>query len=233
MSTSPHSPTTAAGTTAATGVAVSLSVDELVDRARALIRTGRRRLLGITGAPGAGKSTLCTALLDALGADAVMIGMDGFHLANDELRRLGRRDRKGAPDTFDVDGYVALLRRLQDQSADVIYGPLFDRGLEESIGSAVPVHVETPLVITEGNYLLLDQGGWADVRSCLDEGWYLDVPAEVRSDRLVTRRRSFGESVEQARAWVHTVDTANGSIVETSRNRADLVVELSTHRTAR
>lgn len=227
MSATQHSPSTSPAT------AVTQSVDELVDRARALVRSGQRRLLGITGAPGAGKSTLCSALLAALGADAVLVGMDGFHLANAELLRLGRRDRKGAPDTFDVDGYVALLGRLQEQSAEVIYGPVFDRGLEESIGSAVPVHVETPLVITEGNYLLLDRGGWSDVRGRLDEVWYLEVPAAVRADRLVARRRSFGESTEQAHSWVQSVDSANGAVVETSRERADLLVELSTHLSAR
>lgn len=204
------------------------AVDELVARARALASTGSRRLLGITGAPGAGKSTLCAALLEALGADAVLVGMDGFHLADAELIRLGRRDRKGAPDTFDVDGYIVLLGRLREQSSRVIYAPVFDRGLEESIGGAVPVNIDTPLVITEGNYLLHDHGGWADVRDCLDEVWYLDVPAAERADRLVARRRSFGESAARAQSWVHTVDTANGVIVENSRERADLLVTLST-----
>ncbi|MCT6985839.1 nucleoside/nucleotide kinase family protein, partial [Salmonella enterica subsp. enterica serovar Senftenberg] len=87
----------------------------------------------------AGKSTVCAQLQDALGAQAVIVGMDGFHLANAELRRLGRRDRKGAPDTFDVDGYIALLARLRDQSGTPIYAPVFDRDLEESIGSALCV----------------------------------------------------------------------------------------------
>lgn len=204
-------------------------MDELIGRAQALARLGQRRMLGITGAPGAGKSTVCAALTEALGADAVLVGMDGFHLANDELVRLGRRQRKGAPDTFDVDGYVALLGRLRHQTAAVIYAPRFDRGLEESIGSAVPVPREVPLVITEGNYLLLDQPGWAGVRDHLDEAWFLDVAADERVDRLVARRRSFGESVEAAAAWVHEVDQANALVVGDSRSRADLVVRLTTN----
>ena len=222
-------------TSQATGVGstpLGLSLEELVTRARALVQRGQRRVLGITGAPGAGKSTVCATLLEALGSDAVLVGMDGFHLANDELIRLGRRQRKGAPDTFDVDGYLALLGRLRHQTAPVIYAPRFDRGLEESIGSAVPVPAEVPLVITEGNYLLLDQPGWAGVRDLLDEAWFLDVAATERVHRLVARRQSFGEPVEAAAAWVRGVDQANAAIVEASRDRADLLVQLTTRITS-
>ncbi|KQR11216.1 hypothetical protein ASF78_15010 [Cellulomonas sp. Leaf334] len=204
-----------------------MSVDDLIERARALTRSGRRTVLGITGAPGAGKSTVSAALLDALGDDAVLVGMDGFHLADDELVRLGRRERKGAPDTFDIGGYVDLLRRLGTQTDPVVYAPRFDRGLEAAIAGAVPIHVETPLVITEGNYLLLDDLGWHAVRPCLDEVWFLDVHPDVRSGRLEERRRSFGDSPDDARAWVANVDTANGLIVEATRAKADLVVRLT------
>ena len=205
-----------------------LALDELIDRARLLAEKSTRSVLGIVGAPGAGKSTLCAALTAALGSLTVVVGMDGFHLANNELERLSRRDRKGAPDTFDVDGYVALLRRLRTQQTDVIYAPLFDRQLEESIGSAVPVMRETRLVITEGNYLLLSDGGWAEVRSCLDEAWYLDVDPPVRTQRLMARRESFGERTDLAQAWVKGVDEANAARVNPSRSRADLHVWLTT-----
>lgn len=208
--------------------AADASVQELVERARVLAGSGRR-ILGITGAPGAGKSTLCAALLRELGSDAVLVGMDGFHLANEELVRLGRRDRKGAPDTFDVDGYTALLRRLRAQKEGVIYAPTFNRGIEESIGSAISVSAEVPLVITEGNYLLHDQGGWERVAAELDESWYLDVPADERESRLITRRESFGHSTEDAVAWVRGVDQANGVVVEAGRPRADRVFHLTTY----
>lgn len=204
-----------------------VSVEELTRRARRLAESGRRRILGIAGAPGAGKSTVCSALLDSLGSLAVLVGMDGFHLANEELERLGRRQRKGAPDTFDVDGYVALLRRLRAQTDGVIYGPVFNRAIEESIGSAVPVDASTPLVITEGNYLLHQADGWSDVAAELDEAWYLDVAADERERRLVRRRESHGDSAEGAIAWVRGVDRANADLVETSRSRADLVVHLA------
>lgn len=211
---------------------VRATIEQLVDRAAALARTGPRRLLGITGAPGAGKSTLCDALLGALGDQAALIGMDGFHYADRELLRLRRRDRKGAPDTFDVDGYVALLTRLRTPSEDPVYGPVFDRALEEPIGSAVPVLPGTPLVVTEGNYLLLEEQGWAAVRACLDEVWYLDVPPEVRELRLLRRRLSFGHEPRAAEDWVRTVDGRNGRTVETSRARADLVVHLDVPETS-
>jgi pantothenate kinase len=193
---------------------------QLVERAAALAGAGSRRLLGVTGAPGAGKSTLCAALLDALGDRAALVGMDGFHFANVELQRLGRADRKGAPDTFDVDGYVALLTRLRTPPAVPVYGPVFDRALEEPIASAVPVDPGTPLVLTEGNYLLLDDSGWADVRRRLDEVWYLDVPPEVREQRLLRRRLSYGHDPQAAAGWVRTVDGRNGVTVEASRARA-------------
>ncbi|MFT4164034.1 MAG: nucleoside/nucleotide kinase family protein [Microlunatus sp.] len=209
-------------------VAQPLSLTELLDRAQALANAGERRILGITGAPGAGKSTLCAALIEALGSQAVLVGMDGFHLANAELLRLGRRQRKGAPDTFDVDGYAALLARLRTQDTEVIYAPVFDRGLEESIGSAIPVRREVPLVITEGNYLLHDRAGWKGVRELLDEIWFLDLQQEVRVARLVARRLSYGHTVEEAEAWALGSDQTNAVLVDATRDRADLIVQLTT-----
>ncbi len=203
-----------------------LTIAALVGRARHLARQGERRLLGITGAPGAGKSTLTAELLAALGDDAVLVPMDGFHFANQELLRLGRRDRKGAPDTFDVDGYVNLLARLRHQQAPVIYAPTFDRHLEESIGSAIPVFRHTPLVITEGNYLLLDTLGWEGVRPLLDETWFLDLPATERTARLLRRRIGHGHPPAESAAWVRTVDSPNADLVDSTRHRADLVIRL-------
>ena len=200
---------------------------DLVARARRLAQDGRRRILGITGTPGAGKSTVTAALVEALGDRAVVVGMDGFHLADAELWRLRRRDRKGAPDTFDVDGYVALLRRLATQTTGTIYAPVFDRALEEPIGSAVAVHAETPLVITEGNYLLHTAHGWDAVRELLDEVWYLDIDAETRRSRLIARRLSHGHPLDEATAWVDGVDEANARVIEDSRERADHVAHLT------
>ena len=205
--------------------AITATLDELVDRARHLASTGQRRLLGITGSSGAGKTTLGAELLACLAAQATLVEMDGFHIANSELIRQSRRDRKGAPDTFDVGGYAALLHALRGQASDVIYAPRFDRALDESIGSAVAVSVSTPLILTEGNYLLMNDGGWEHVRPALDEVWYLDVPQDVRAQRLNNRHHSFGKTRAEAADWTNQVDLRNAELIEQTRVRADLVVQ--------
>lgn len=203
-----------------------ISVDEAIERARALASRGRRTLLGITGAPGGGKSTLAQAVADELGGRAVLVGMDGFHLAQAELVRLGRRDRMGALDTFDGAGYVALLRRLRAASEDVVYAPEFRRSIEEPIAGAVAVRSDVPLVITEGNYLLVDQGPWAEVRSLLDETWYVVQDEETRLRRLIARHVEFGKAPDVAREWVMRSDQRNAELIETTRARADAVVHI-------
>ena len=145
-------------------------------RAATLARRPGRAVLGITGPPGAGKSTLAERLVTELAGDAAYLPMDGFHLAHRVLAELGRVDRKGAPDTFDAAGYVAVLRRLRDPREGYVYAPRFARDIEDSIAGAIPVGPSVPLVITEGNYLLLPDGPWAQVRPLLDEVWYLDLP---------------------------------------------------------
>ena len=203
----------------------TLSLSDAVARASALAAGGRRCVVGLVGPPGAGKSTVSSALQRALGDALVVVGMDGFHLANAELIRLHRRDRKGAPDTFDVDGYIALLARLRTQSA-ALYAPRFDRRLEESIGSAVLVEAEVPLVVTEGNYLLHDQFGWDGVRPHLDEVWYLELDDAERRRRLLQRRLRHGDTAEHAAHWVESVDEPNAALVAATRPLADVVVIL-------
>jgi pantothenate kinase len=194
----------------------------LVDRAGRLAAAGGRRVLGIAGPPGAGKSTLAGRLVAALGPDvARLVGMDGFHYAQAELVRLGRADRKGAPDTFDADGFAALLERLRGSDDEVVYAPLFRREIEEPIACAVPVPREVPLVVTEGNYLLL----WERVRPLLDECWYIAAADEhARVERLIARHVAFGRTPEAAREWVLRSDEANTLVIAATRERADLVV---------
>lgn len=201
---------------------VSTPMTHLVDRARRLVSPDRRAVLGLTGPPGAGKSTLAAELVAALGEEAVVVPLDGFHLHDDELARLRRADRKGAPDTFDVGGYLSLLRRLR--SEDVVYAPAFDRDHELSLAGAIPILPEHRLVLTEGNYLLLEQAGWRDVRPLLDECWYVDLDDAVRTTRLVDRHVRHGRSRAAAEAWVARSDEANARLVVPTRERADLVV---------
>lgn len=199
----------------------------LTARARRLALAGKRRVLGIAGPPGAGKSTLAGQLADALGPLAVLVPMDGFHLAQAELERLGLADRKGAPDTFDAAGYAALLRRLRaPEPGTVVYAPAFDRALEQPVAGSVPVGPDIPLVITEGNYLLHGDGGWAAVRPLLDEAWYLELDQDVRVHRLVDRHVRFGKPRPYAERWVAGSDEANARLVARGRDRADLVVRI-------
>lgn len=214
--------------------------EHLLERARSLAATGQRKILGIVGAPGAGKSHLTQQLLAALGPDlAAPAPMDGFHLAGSILTALGRAERKGAPDTFDGEGYVALLRRLRAQGASttpsdstpsdgedpardgVIFAPEYRRDLKESVGSAIPVHAHVPLVITEGNYLLLDEYPWREVRDLLDESWYLEPPQDLRVERLIARHHSFGKTPEAAAQWALGPDERNAQRIAQTAKHAD------------
>ena len=205
-----------------------MNPDEAVARARLLAAGGGRRILGVAGCPGGGKSTIAARIVEALGPElAALVPMDGFHLANEVLIAAGTRDRKGAPFTFDASGYVALLQRLRTASpGETVFAPRFDRGLGEGIAGAIAVAADVPLVITEGNYLLLDDGPWVGVRPLLDECWFVDVPDEIRLPRLIARHIHFGKTPQAAEAWVMRSDEPNAELVKASAHRADAVVIL-------
>jgi pantothenate kinase len=209
-----------------TGNGPALSIEEAVAHARRLASAPGRRLLGITGPPGGGKSTLASRIAEELGDRARLVRMDGFHLAQAELVRLGREDRKGAIDTFDAAGYVALLRRLRDASEDVVFAPEFRREIEEPIAGAVAVPRNVPLVITEGNYLLVDEGEWGAVRSLLDEAWFVTTSEETRLRWLIQRHIDYGKAPDAARAWALGSDQRNAQVVDATKVRADALVHV-------
>ena len=190
-----------------------------------LLPVAGRLLLGVAGAPGAGKSRLARFLARTYGA--VVVPMDGFHLADVELARRGILDRKGAPESFDAWGYAALLERLHTRADHVVMAPSFERGLEQPVAGSIPVPPDVGLVVTEGNYLLLDEEPWHQVRRRLDTVWHVITHDTLRLERLLARHVEFGKSPAEARAWVERVDQPNAVLVERARNRADLVLDLT------
>jgi len=205
------------------------TVDQAVERAVELARSSERTVLGIAGAPGAGKSTLArrivTAVDDRLGAGtAVQVPMDGFHLSNAALDALGRHDRKGAADTFDADGYVALVRRLVAADEDVVWAPDFDRRVDEPVAGSIAVPRAARLVVSEGNYLLDDTAPWSALPALFTETWFCAVADDVRLDRLVGRHMRHGRDHDAARAWAVEVDGVNAARVAPTVIRASRTV---------
>jgi pantothenate kinase len=204
---------------------ITLTVEEAVERARVMLGSPGRQIVGIAGAPGSGKSTLATRLSGILGRDAVVVPMDGFHLADVALDALEVRGWKGRIDTFDGHGYVALLRRLRDEPDNDIYAPAFERDLEQPLAGAICVPTSARLVITDGNYLLVDSPPWSAVADVADEIWFCAHDEDERRRRLIERHIRFGKTRDEAHAWVERVDDPNAQLVSGTRHRATLVVK--------
>lgn len=209
---------------------MQLNRESAFTRAVALASRGRRAILGITGAPAAGKSTYAkqlTAELVAAGHQVALVPMDGYHLAQAALEHLGLAAVKGAPQTFDGYGFVALLKRLKESPDETIWAPRFDRSIEDSIAASIPVRPETTLVVTEGNYLLFDQVPWATGRALLDECWYIDLEDDLRHERLEARHRLFGRSPQEAYERTYGTDEANAKLIAATKPSADAIITLT------
>jgi len=203
-------------------------LDRLADEAIGLAED-RRAVLGIAGSPGAGKSTLVEQLLARISERkgrgwVAHVPMDGFHLADEQLRRIGALRRKGAPDTFDPVGYAHLLKRVAVETDAPVYAPGFDRTLEQPLAAALVVLPTARLVITEGNYLLLEHPTWLQARRAMDRVWFVDSEDALRVERLVARHVEFGKSRDAAQAWVADTDQANADLVSPTADAADMVI---------
>ncbi|MCW5259726.1 nucleoside/nucleotide kinase family protein [Verminephrobacter eiseniae] len=203
----------------------TLTFPQACERLQTFLARSARTLLGIIGPPGAGKSTLSARLQALHSRQSQIVPMDGYHLANIELARLGRAGRKGAPDTFDGHGFRSLLERLRRQRDDeIIYAPEFRRAIEEPIAGAIPIFPQARLIIAEGNYLALDQGDWRPVAPLLDELWYVQVDPAVRWQRLLARHMQFGRSLQDAEDWMKNTDEPNARLIESTLPRVHFKV---------
>jgi pantothenate kinase len=203
----------------------SPEISQAMDALRRRLVTGTRTILGITGAPGSGKSTFAAWIQQQFApATAIVVPMDGFHLGNAIIEGTPLRRRKGAIDTFDAGGYLSLLRRLVRRDEAVVYAPEFRRTLDEPVAASIAVPAEVPLVITEGNYLLAEQEPWKEVRAQLDEVWFVDTPHALRLERLVARHVSFGMDRTAAQAWAHGPDEANARMIQATKPSADRII---------
>ena len=205
------------------------ALDALAERVEALRSAGKPRiLLGVAGSPGSGKTTLARGLVERINArrtgSAAYLPMDGFHLANSTLDRLGLHDRKGAIETFDGWGFVALLERLHTETDHVVYAPSFDRRVDEGVAGEIAIEPEARVVVVEGNYLLVDREPWSRIHDRLEASWFCVTPGDERERRLVERHSRHGRTVEAATAWAREVDGANAVLIEASRHRADLIL---------
>ncbi len=200
---------------------------ELADWIRSRSVGVDRYLFGLAGAPGSGKSTLARDLGTEL--DAAVVPMDGFHLPNAVLDQRGLRAEKGAPRTFDADAFVAAVRRLRAGPTGADAGdvrlPDFDRIVDEPRADRIVVAATAQIVVVEGNYLLLDEPPWVELRDLFDAIGHIEIDDATRVERLIRRHVEFGKTPHAAAEFVDASDEPNAHLVNRVRARAGLVIE--------
>jgi pantothenate kinase len=206
-----------------------MSIELLFEQIQSLLDGERpRTLIGIVGKPGAGKSTVVEEISKKFGSKLVsIIPMDGFHLSNEELISLGRRDRKGAPDTFDVEGFTSLIKRVKSDSNVDHKFPIFHREIEASIADEGIVHKHSKVVVIEGNYLFSEDHNWSQVYALLNHTWFIEIEDKVRIERLINRHIRFGKTPEEAEAWSRGSDETNARFIDLTAYRAENLIKLS------
>lgn len=208
---------------------MTMTIEDIAGEVLARAGDAKRFLIAIAGPPGAGKSTMADHIADALragGETAAVLPMDGFHMDNAILIERGQLARKGIPETFDVRGFLDIIRavRLADQEVLV---PVFDRSRELAIASARPISTDHRFIIVEGNYLLFSLGKWAELEGVFDYSIMLAPPIEVLEERLWARWRGYKLSEEESARKVYENDLPNGRLILGNRRRADVTLEIA------
>ena len=200
------------------------SLEEVVSRAKSLM-DGERKIVGLIGKPGAGKSTLSAQLIQQLGDQAAILNMDGYHLSNETLIELGKRDTKGAPDTFDPVSLIALLKRVKNETEAEHPFPIFHREIEASVQDEGVVRKSARVIVIEGNYLFSREHGWDGLFELLDYTWFIEVDDQIRIPRLIARHIEFGKTPEEAEAWVRRSDDSNAKFIDSTAGRASNIIK--------
>lgn len=201
-------------------------VNILADHIHDKRKENQRLIVGIAGAPGSGKSTVAREVARRLiqqKCQCIVVPMDGFHLDNAVLEAEGSRPRKGAPDTFDVQGFIRLIKAMKD-GVDV-YAPIFDRTRDIAIAAAIAVPADMPVIIVEGNYLMFDADGWRDLAPLWDVTARLDVPLPELRARLIQRWLSLNYSRAVATRRAEGNDVPNAQAVIDLALPCDVVLD--------
>ena len=206
-----------------------MSINLLFEQIQSLLQgPNPRSIIGIVGKPGAGKSTVVSEIEKRFDPSQVsVIPMDGYHLSNEELISLDRRDRKGAPDTFDTQSFISLISKVKNNPETELRFPIFHREIEASKADEGIVQSGVKVIVVEGNYLFSEEHNWEGVFPLLDHTWFIEISDEVRIERLIARHIRYGKTPEDAEKWSRGSDEANARFIELTAHRAANIIKLA------